>query len=180
MSRGHSLIDRPYYRPRALRPRYHYLHPVRPSLTQRVFASNLPLAATTWIFWIALAAWLIVGLLPLYRPTYDGIPHFAFLACVAVLFAFLVAVFAASIVIPPLYEWRGRLNGAPYAAGDHVRILVPGRRRDRVVRVRHYHPESAQVIVELNDDGDFNDTYGTFQVCRATTDPAAPADGGAV
>ncbi len=143
--------------------------PMRPTRAQRLVARNLPGTLLLWTGTIAISGCLALALLPflLFEPGAWSILRFAFMLIVAVPLAFLVSLVAASIVIPPMYHWRGRLNGAPYAVGDHVRILA-GSYLGRVVRVLHPRPESDAVIVVLGEqDGEpITEYLGTFQVCR--------------
>jgi hypothetical protein len=73
---------------------------------------------------------------------------------------------------PPLYHWRGLLNGAPYQVGDPVRILA-GRYQGRIGRVVHTWPENNIIDVELGgEEGKpVTDQFGTFEVARERAMP---------
>jgi hypothetical protein len=69
---------------------------------------------------------------------------------------------------PPIYYFRGRINGAPFHVGDHVQILV-GPNRDRIVRVEAVWENNRQVCVELGDSEKkgVQVPFDYTEVCRA-------------
>jgi hypothetical protein len=103
-----------------------------------------------------------------------------FLASVilAPVLAFFVSLPCGVVVLGPIYSLRAKLNGAPFQAGDRVRILV-GPHRDRDVRIYDVWTERSQVRVELDAQtkAEVRDVFSFTQVCReSAAQPCAAAD----
>ena len=79
----------------------------------------------------------------------------------------VVSIFFGFVTIYPLYHLAGRLAGAPFQVGDHVRILV-GPHRGKVVEVSEVRGELSEIRVELGKEAwEANkDIFRYTKVCR--------------
>jgi hypothetical protein len=87
---------------------------------------------------------------------------------VGVLVAIPLGWILGGVILWPLVSSVGRtVNGAPYAKGDQVRILI-GAHRDRLVRVYEVWPSRHQVRVELDEQAKMTvkDVFMYNEVCR--------------
>ena len=76
----------------------------------------------------------------------------------------------------PLGHAAARVQGWPFAVGDHVWILS-GRDRDRITTVYEVWAERGQIRVDLGPErkDKFEDVFCAVEVCRArNTDPTSP------
>lgn len=80
---------------------------------------------------------------------------------------FILSLPCGFIVLVPLFRLGAKLNGAPFHAGDRVRILV-GAHRDRIVQIYEVWEERGQVRVELDEQSrqKVKDVFSFTQVCR--------------
>jgi hypothetical protein len=71
------------------------------------------------------------------------------------------------LVLGPLYYSQGLKNGAPFRAGEHVKVLTR-RHRGRVAQVCEVWAERDQLRVELGEAARvrFEDVFWPFEVCR--------------
>ena len=142
---------------------------VKPSRMQYIFARDWPkkayfiLAALLGIWaainhcqpsWVVFSDWQYALL-------------FIFSIVVAPVFTYYVSLTCAWLVLGPMYRLRAKLNGAPFLAGDRVRILA-GPHRDCVVPIYAVRGERGQVCVELpvRAKSEENDVFFFTQICR--------------
>jgi len=134
----------------------------KPTLWQRFFAdgwlfklwgSSVTIGVVFVVFislglpWIALSNFLTLGLT-------------IFLLLVVVLIGWLIALISGSLVLPPFYRWRERLNGAPFREGEVV-VILEKPFCGRVTTVRKVWGERYQVRLDLGEEAerDFTDVY---------------------
>jgi hypothetical protein len=142
---------------------------VKPSLAQYIFAKNWPAK----VYFSVAAAFGVGVAVTTCQPSMAMFSDWGFLLLfvVSVLAApvlfFFLSLPLAWMVLGPLYWARGKLNGAPFHVGDHVRILV-GPHRDHVGQVYAVWDERRQVRVELDAEAkkDCSDVFSFTQVCR--------------
>ena len=98
---------------------------MKPSAMQLFFAEDWP--ARIWITaWISAATIGLVKTVPFNAEAFRSLSFvatFVFLFLVVALIAYLVSIILGCIVLPPIFRWRERLNGAPYKVGETVEIL---------------------------------------------------------
>src|SRR5688572_851606 len=123
---------------------------MRPTIGQYLFAHQWPIRAALLGGTFGMMVWTAAALVPVLEPGAWAVVWCAFLIVVSGLLGLLASLVASAVFLPPLYQVRGLLNGAPYAVGDHVRVLV-GPHRGRVARVYEVWADRAQVRVELGD-----------------------------
>ena len=116
---------------------------------------------------VSLGIWVVVAVCePSAAMFGDG--QFTFLFVVSIIIAPILALFLsllyAFVFLGPIYRLRARFNGAPFHAGDRVRILV-GPHRDRVVKICDVWKERGEVRVELNAL-EAKDVFSFTQICR--------------
>jgi hypothetical protein len=125
----------------------------------------------------ALVAW-IVDPLPWVLGHWLNAASFVGLLILAWAVGWFAAIIPGWLLLGPLYYAQGLSNGAPYRAGDHVRVLSR-RQRGRVARVYEVWAERNEVRLELGEAARqrVQDVFSYFQVNRAQpAEQAAPAD----
>ncbi|HKS23326.1 MAG TPA: hypothetical protein VJZ76_11040 [Thermoanaerobaculia bacterium] len=112
---------------------------MQPTRLHYFFAQDWPF--TIWIaaFTIAFSA----GAIRLFGPAVIGV-------AAVTLIGLLVGFLTSLVVLPPLYRYRARINGAPFRKGDTVRILR-GRHRGTVAEVYEVWHERGQFRVDLGE-----------------------------
>ncbi|MGZ4964363.1 MAG: hypothetical protein ACXWKG_11690 [Limisphaerales bacterium] len=142
---------------------------MKPSPINYIFARDWPLKGY-------LSAWAILGVVivvSVCQPSRAMFSDWTFcllfflsLLIAPVLFGFL-SLPMAFMVLGPIYFLGGRLAGAPFRAGDRVRILV-GPHRDRVVEIYDVWDSRRQVRVHLDaqSEKDVRDVFSFTQVFR--------------
>lgn len=72
-----------------------------------------------------------------------------------------------AVIWPLVGSIASKINGAPFAAGDEVCILV-GQYRDRVVRVYEVWKDRHQLRVDLDEQrkNEVKDVFSFHEVCR--------------
>ncbi len=100
-------------------------------------------------------------------------PYLFWLLAVIILAAvlgFYLALPFAWMLLGPLYRLQARRNGAPFAPGDYVRVLV-GPHRGRVVRVReHWQADNLRVDLGPAADTQYQDIFSPTQLLREPID----------
>ena len=140
---------------------------MKPSPMQYIFASDWP--AKCYLLLLAVISVLISsfalgrGSLPPISVLRDW--HFVLLTLFASMSVFFGLLRTTSFVFNPIYDWRAKLNGAPFNVGDCVHILV-GPYRGRVAKV--YSVERRKIRVELGEQSKNNstDVFSFIQVYR--------------
>jgi hypothetical protein len=142
---------------------------VKPSCTQYVFAKNWPLKAFLGLAAVLGVVFAVITCQPTVAVFHDWQYLLLFVVCLvgAPILFFLAAVPIATVVLTPLYQIRARRNGAPFRAGDRVRILA-GPHRDRLVRVYAIWEDRHQVRVELDAQAktEVKDVFRYTEICR--------------
>lgn len=144
------------------------------SRRQELIAHNWP--ARVLLLTTTLVSALAVGGFSLWStgvPTgvWDGLALAGYVAAAAAL-GYFVGMLMAVFTLGPIYYQQGLDNGAPYAPGDSVRLLV-GRHRGQTVRVYAIWGERNQVRVELGD-AERDAVTDVFSYCEVCREPAAP------
>ena len=108
--------------------------------------------------------------------------QFAIYVAIALLLGLLIGLVASYCVSPLLWlslRLCGRANGAPFRAGDMVRIL-DGACRDQIGRVvSGTDADSVEVEVQHQLGGNRSESFCDFQLLKATNaDPGAAPTGG--
>jgi hypothetical protein len=111
-----------------------------------------------------------------------NLAQFVFYVAISFLLGLLVGLVAASCVSPLIWlilRLCGRANGAPFRAGDMVRIL-DGAHRDQIGRVVNgTDGNSVKVEVQHESGGSRPESFCDFQLVKATNaEPGAVANGG--
>jgi len=90
----------------------------------------------------------------------------AALVVAPVFFAF-ASILVSFVFFVPIYYLGDRLAGAPFRAGDRVRILV-GPHRNRVVEIYDVWDSRRQIRVRLDAESEtkVRDVFSFTQVCR--------------
>jgi hypothetical protein len=90
----------------------------------------------------------------------------------AIILGFFLSLPLAWILLSPSYHAQSLRNGAPFHAGDRVRILV-GPHRGRIVEVREIWDFRNQVRVEIDAKAteDATDEFSPTEICREKEPP---------
>jgi len=111
-------------------------------------------------------AWGAIVSLPfLLTPLF--IPFGVIYCALAGALGFFVGVFIGAFVLPPICCWRSWVNGAPFRAGDRVRIL-DGPYRDEVRIVYDVWNERGEVRLDFGPHAkeEFADVFSYLSICR--------------
>ncbi|MDB6029540.1 MAG: hypothetical protein JWM68_5763 [Verrucomicrobiales bacterium] len=109
---------------------------MKPSFMQHFFAQNWPVKI--WLSVVALGSIFLAG--EACEPSLSSLRDWHFLILfgsvilLAPIFTCYTSLLFVWVILGPLYQARGRMNGAPFQPGDKVRILVRPN-RGRVVPV---------------------------------------------
>jgi hypothetical protein len=91
---------------------------------------------------------------------------FAVVVIVSSVLGFLVGVVAASMMLPPIYEFRERLNGGPFKVGDSVQILVGPHRGKISTVVSPWQGRSYRVKLDEESERTFKDIFHADQLIK--------------
>lgn len=103
-----------------------------------------------------------------------GVLLVAVIAVVSPVLGFFLGVFAGSVLLPPVYALRERLNGGPLKAGDLVQILVGRHRGEITAVVSAWQGRSYRVHLDDDSERKFQDIFGADQLIKEKD--AGPAD----
>jgi len=142
---------------------------MKPNRIQYIFAKDYPLAAWFLAFALFSAALVIKECQPSTAVFLD-LPYlllFLFSLLLAPVLGFFLSLPFAWVLVRPLYDFRARLNGAPFYPGDRVRILV-GPHCGRVANIYQVWDIRGQVRVELDEQSkkEMKDVFSFTQVCH--------------
>jgi len=101
----------------------------------------------------------------------------SFLAVVIIspVLGFFVALFAGSVILPPVFELRERLNGGPFKAGDSVQILIGPHKGEISQVVSPWQGRSYRVKLDEESEKTFKDIFGADQLIKeADAEPSPP------
>ena len=86
---------------------------------------------------------------------------------IALPLGWLLGFLALCVCGPLIFHFIARTNGAPFQAGDWVRILS-GSHRDQIVCIYAIWEERGQVRVELDEQAkqDYTDVFSYHEICR--------------
>jgi uncharacterized protein (DUF58 family) len=149
--------------------------PVKPTRMQAFFAGNGPVK----IWFTILPLWIAWAELSRLDLSVELLKNFSTGAAAAgaVLAAWVLGFFTAFLLawffLGPVYRHRGRVNGAPYKAGDEVQVLVDPH-RGRIAVVYEVWADRGQVRVDLGESEKraLKDIFTNTQVLRRSA-PAA-------
>lgn len=79
---------------------------------------------------------------------------------------FFVGIFAGSVILPPVYALRERLNGGPFKVGDSVQILVGLHRGEITKVVSPWQGRSYRVKLDEESEKTFKDIFGADQLIK--------------
>jgi hypothetical protein len=153
----------------------------RPSILQIFFAHQWPMRLWLGGWTLGIAAAAISATEPRFAMFSDwtGFLLFVVVVIVSPLLGFFLGIFAGSVILPPLYELRERLNGGPFKAGDSVQILV-GPHSGRITTiVSPWQGRSYRVNLDEESEKTFKDIFGSDQLIKnKDAEPGAPPNGG--
>ena len=135
---------------------------------QRVIADEWP-SKVWFVSAIAAGAWFTIAA---FDPTLSDILSWRFLVLfvptsVAVLIVALgLSLIFGSVLVYPVYALQARLNGAPFAVGDRVRV-ISRRERGRISQV-YSAWQGNTVRIDLGEEAreKFDDIFGWHQIER--------------
>jgi hypothetical protein len=125
---------------------------MKPTFMQMFFAGNWPLK-----IWGT-----VVGVLSIFEacracdPGFSSFRDWQFdilfgsVIVVAPVFGIYTTLFFVWLILGPIYMCRGRMNGAPYKAGDYVQVLI-GKNRGRVFKVDRICESRGQVCLDVGE-----------------------------
>ncbi len=141
---------------------------------RQFIADNWPVRLWFWIVPLAapLAAWWYAAPLPWLLGHWLNVVLFAGILALAWVTGWLAAIIPCWFIFGPIYFGQARDNGAPYRIGDQVRVLVTGRHRGQVARVRDVWECRGQVRLDLGEEAAkrWEDVFSDYEVYRIVPD----------
>jgi hypothetical protein len=146
---------------------------MRASRLQYFMASWWPLGAILGLGAVAGASipWVVPEFLPSSPISVRAVASGAAWTLMLSLGGVLCALVLASMILPSLYDWVERRNGAPFRVGDEV-VILTGHYRDTVTSVVQVGGQGGSVRVALSPEAaqSFKDWFGRGQLLRVKTD----------
>lgn len=91
---------------------------------------------------------------------------FAVVLIVSPVLGYFLGFVVGSMILPPLYEMRERLNGGPFKAGDSVQILVGPHSGQITTVVGPWQGRSYRVKLDEESEKTYKDIFGADQLIK--------------
>jgi len=141
--------------PASLQTIYLHSRSMKATPFQVVFAENWMAKVWKVGFVAATISASIIHFIPTFGVLGFSISSFVlvFVILVGGLIAYFASLIFGSCILPPVYRWRERINGAPFETGDVVEILKKPHRGRTARMVSPGNPQYG-ACVRLSDSGD--------------------------
>ena len=95
-----------------------------------------------------------------------SILSFALVVVISPLFGFFLGLLAGSVILPPMYAIRERLNGGPFKTGDRVQILIGPHKGEITHVISPWQGRSYRVKLDSESEKTFKDIFGADQLIK--------------
>jgi len=140
----------------------------RPSVIQLFFAHQWPMKLWFGAWTLGVAVLAIAATEPTRATFLDwrSLLLFGVVTMISPVLGFFLGVVAGSVIIPPVYALRERLNGGPFKAGDRVQILADPHRGKITTVVSAWRGRSYRVRLGDEAEQTYQDVFGADQLIR--------------
>ena len=138
----------------------------RPSPVQMFFAHQWPMRLWFSAWTLGVAALAIAATNPCLATFADwrSILSFAVVAAISPIFGYFLGLLAGSMILPPMYALRERLNGGPFKTGDRVQILIGPHKGEITQVISPWQGRSYRVKLDSESEKTFKDIFGADQL----------------